>query len=126
MRANAITLRNLAHRLADAGAVLLALAAVTFGIWLLVVGQLWTVFENGNRPYEAFEPTALGLAPLASGLLLGVGVLAHHRAISWLGAILLTVSSVLGVFGALSFMLPVAIVSVITLVIHDATRSAGA
>lgn len=90
--------------------LLLSAGAVVYGLWLVAVGQGWTVVDELGNAQATREPTVAGVYPLIGGGLCLLGAVARRWSLAAAGAALMLVFSVLFAFGVGGVMIPVAVV----------------
>jgi hypothetical protein len=100
------------HRRTRLAAYGLAALVVGYGLLLLLVGQVWTLYaETPNGGAELgteFRPVIAGLIPVVGGAVLFVGLARNLRPVIWWGWFMIAAFSVLYMFGVGFLLLPVA------------------
>lgn len=97
-----------------AGIVVLTLGIMGYGLYLIVVGQPWTIVPE--RPPGGTQdpgttvvmPALQGVIPLTGGILVLAGILFRKLLVAWVGAILIALFASLFLFGVGGILIPVA------------------
>lgn len=89
--------------------IILAIIIATYSLFLLIVGQPWSVVAEGNTSGQVeFVRAPQAILPLLSTVMILAGLVAKQRAITWIGAVLLLLFSLRFVFGVGGILLPAA------------------
>ncbi len=89
--------------------IILATMVATYSLFLLVVGQPWSVaYEDNMRQQVEYVRAPQAIVPFLSTLMILGGFVVKRRVITWLGTAILLIFSLLFVFGVGGIILPVA------------------
>ena len=109
---------------ATAGAVLLTTVAAAYALFWLLIGEQQTVVQEGEAVSSVrFVQHPAGIVPLVAAALLLGGLLTRKLLIAWIGFAVLSLFSVLFLFGIGGGLLPVAGLLLICLAIVSAGRT---
>jgi hypothetical protein len=101
--------RKTITRVATVVIIILATMIATYSLFLLTIGQPWSVvYEDniGNQVEYVRAPQAI--VPLLSTVMILGGLIVKQRVIAWIGTVILLLFSLLFVFGVGGIFLPVA------------------
>lgn len=103
------TFRRIATRLASALVLASAALVALYALFLLVVGQPWTVLhEGGTRSYTQLVPAPQAIIPLLAALTILAAFISRRTALAWVGVVALLAFSALFLFGIGGGLLPLA------------------
>lgn len=109
---------NFFYRLVRVAAFVLCIIVILYSAWLFVVGQPgFLVFENSDTGFVTYTPSPIAIVPFFASLLIFWGLVKKNSATSWIGAILLSVFSLLALFGVGSYFIVPALLLLASLVI---------
>lgn len=94
---------------ATVAAIILAATVAIYSLFLLVVGQPWTVaYEDNIGRQVEYIRAPQAIVPFLSAMMILGGLVAKQRVIAWIGTGVLLIFSLLFVFGVGGIFLPVA------------------
>ena len=100
---------NTIAKVATIVTIILAIIIATYSLFLLIVGQPWSVVAEGNTSGQVeFVRAPQAILPLLSTVMILAGLVAKQHAITWIGAVLLLLFSLRFVFGVGGILLPAA------------------
>jgi hypothetical protein len=110
-------------------AVALASLVAVYGLYLMALGPILTVVTPGGAATAVHEPNPGGVVPFVGATLIWYGVQRGKQRWTWIGAIVVLVFSVLGVFGPGGILIPPAIALMVVLfarrILGQEGRTAG-
>ena len=90
-------------------AIFLAALVALYALFLLIVGERWTVVQEGEATRSVqFVPDPDALVPLLAATLLLSGLVTRKLLIAWIGLVVLSTFGALFLFGVGGILLPVA------------------
>ena len=88
-------------------AILLAALVGFYSLFLLVIGQPWTIaYEGGENRSLQFILAPSAFVPLLAAIVLLLGLLLRKKFMTWIGLAILLVFSLLFMFGIGGILLP--------------------
>ena len=109
---------NFFYRLVRVAAFVLCIIVILYSAWLFVVGQPgFLVFENSDTGFVTYTPSPIAIVPFFASLLTFWGLVKKNSTTSWIGATLLSVFSLLALFGVGSYFIAPALLLLASLVI---------
>jgi hypothetical protein len=104
-------------KLSTVAAVLLTVIVISYGLYLLIVGETRVIVNEGETVRQTvFVPHEGGIFPLVGGIALFIGLLTRRALVAWLGFVLVAAFSMLFLFGIGGRLLPVSAILLLLLI----------
>lgn len=101
--------KNIIAKVATIVAIILATIVATYSLFLLIVGQPWTVaYEDNIGKQVEYIRAPQAIVPLLSTVMILGGLVVKQRVLAWIGTVILLIFSLFFMFGVGGILLSVA------------------